>query len=91
MKIKNIAMAAIALAGLSSMAPAPMVQVQNENQPAQSQKAQKDQIVEPKHSQKINVVQEAGGMQVLGYGYGIPPHIYGMHHVRKGTHKKTNK
>lgn len=24
-------------------------------------------------------------------GYGIPPHIYGMRYVRKGTHKKTNR
>jgi len=22
---------------------------------------------------------------------GIPPHIYGMYHVKKGTHKRTNK
>ncbi len=32
----------------------------------------------------------------LGTGFfcfenqGIPPHIYGMYHLRKGTHKKTN-
>jgi len=91
MKIRNLAATAIALAGLSSMAPAPTIKVQNENQPAQSQKSQKDQVVEPRHSQKIQVVQEAGGMQVLGYGYGIPPHIYGMYHVRRGSHKRSNK
>ena len=32
-----------------------------------------------------------GGQEFLGLNVGIPPHIYGMHYVRKGTHKRTNK
>lgn len=33
-----------------------------------------------------------GGHEMVNIGgYGIPPHIYGMNHVRRGTHKRTNK
>lgn len=32
-----------------------------------------------------------GGIEMVKIGgYGIPPHIFGMHHVRRGTHKRTN-
>lgn len=33
----------------------------------------------------------SGGLAYLPKSYGIPPHIYGQHYVRRGTHKKTNK
>jgi len=34
-----------------------------------------------------------GGVEMLGKkdDFGIPPHIYGMYHARRGTHKKSNK
>lgn len=34
-----------------------------------------------------------GGLRLGGKNsnFGIPPHIYGMYYVRKGTHKRTNR
>ncbi len=37
------------------------------------------------------VRQSAGGLDVIGYGGGIPPQVYGERFVRRGTHKRTNR
>lgn len=87
---KKLATAALALAGLATTAPAPGITVQDG--PVQTtQKANKDQAVKPVKSARQYVREDAGGMQVMSYGVGIPPHIYGQYYVRRGTHKRTNK
>lgn len=52
---------------------------------------QKEGIVKPVRSARKIIREDAGGLNVIGYNPGIPPPIYGAYHVRKGTHKKTNK
>lgn len=40
--------------------------------------------------QELTPVRHVGGTNLFA-GYGIPPKVYGMHYVRRGTHKRTNR
>jgi hypothetical protein len=87
MKARQFLTAALAMAAIS-----PNVQSVKAptNQGVTANAKQKEGIVKPIKSARQIVMQDAGGFQVMGYNPGIPPHIYGAYHVRRGTHKRTN-
>lgn len=57
-----------------------------ESQPIQSQKIQSQKQV----SQKVTKEKSKGYSMRPFLNQGIPPKIYGMHCVKRGTHKRTN-
>lgn len=58
---------------------------------AEVQRRTTDQkTVEPVATEPVRKQKAFGGFKVYN-DPGIPPHIYGQHHVRSGTHKRTNK
>lgn len=80
---------ALALAALSIGATAPAIP-SNAAQPVQqTQNKSATPVKETKVMKEVRGV--IGGQEFLGLNVGIPPHIYGIHYVRKGTHKRTNK
>jgi len=81
--LKNVALMAL---GLAAISPSPV-----QASKATNQQLQKEQITHKKSSAKEIIKQMAGGMSVMGFREGCPPHIYGQFHVRRGTHKRTNK
>lgn len=52
---------------------------------------QKEGVAKTPVSARQYVRQYAGGLDVISHNPGIPPHIYGTYHVRRGTHKRSNK
>lgn len=86
MKLKNLAIAALGLAAI-----APVNQTAKSERGISISQKQKEGVVKPVKSARQIVREDAGGLQVMSYRPGIPPHIYGAHYVRRGTHKKTNK
>jgi hypothetical protein len=81
----------LAFAAIAAMAPAPTVTVKAANNTQQTQKANKDQTSNVAKSARQFIREDAGGFQVVSHFNGIPPHIYGAYHVRRATHKRTNK
>lgn len=84
--MKKLALAAMAIAAIAPGAQ----QVKAEQGTTQSVR-QKEAVKQPVISSRQYVRQNAGGFNVIGHDAGIPPHIYGTYHVRRGTHKRTNK
>ncbi len=84
---------ALGIATLGLGGPGKSIQHQDSSSKQQrSSQKNKDLQNVPVRSAREYVVQRAGGLDVVGYGDGgIPPHIYGQHYVRRGTHKRTNK
>lgn len=74
-----------AIAALIAAAPAPASSANS------TQSIQKEQISQKVTTGTQYIKSMAGGFHVVSHDIGIPPHIYGQYHVRKGTHKKSNK
>ena len=51
-----------------------------ENQPINNQRSSNKLVYKPSHTPLLRDY----------YSGGIPPKIYGMYHVKRGTHKRTN-
>jgi hypothetical protein len=49
------------------------------NKPASMNKKRKDSLPDM-----------IGGIQMITPAIGIPPHIYGQYHVKRGSHRKSN-
>lgn len=92
----------IGAAGLAILAALPSTQQQNlqqntkqESQNVQSQKQKENAPVQTSNqvTAKDQLPDEMGGLKLGGksFDFGIPPHIYGVYHVRRGTHKRSNK
>lgn len=66
--------------------------VDHTQQQANQNKSNKNDQQAPAETmgQKYVVRDVVGGMPIMGYREGIPPHIYGMRYVRRGTHKRSN-
>lgn len=86
MKIKQILTAAMAMAMI-----APAAQTVKAERGISVSSQQKEGIVKPVKSARQVIREDAGGMQVISYGYGITPIMYGTYHAKRGTHKRTNK
>lgn len=56
-----------------------------------SQNKNESQIIKIRSESKLveNKVRTRGYSKSY-YNFGIPPKTYGMHHVKRGTHKRTN-
>lgn len=92
MKLKKFATAALALAAIGMGAPTQHADIlETSNSRQVNQPVQKNGIVQAVKSARQIIREDAGGLQVLSYKPGIPPHIYGANYVRRGTHKRTNK
>ena len=84
----KIGIIACGLAGLGVVSPAPsplIVTSTTQQTPVEKQ------VARPVKLATQIVMQSAGGFDIIGYKTGIPPHIYGIFHVKIGTHKITNK
>lgn len=84
--LKNVALMALGMAAIT-----PGVENVKVQQGVVHQARQKEAIKQPVKSMRQYVKEDAGGYQVISHDNGIPPHIYGQHYVRRGTHKRTNK
>jgi hypothetical protein len=88
---------AAALAGLTAIPAAVPANVQAAKQETtinQQQQKQQAPVQAPTSTAVTDQLPtHMGGVALGGKNshFGIPPHIYGMYHVRRGSHKKTNK
>ena len=87
---------ALALSGLTAINPIPLLvnNSQETNTVNQNTQSKKDQAPVTQQSNRVTPTPEyIGGVKMDGWqqNYGIPPHVYGMYHVRRGTHKRSNK
>ena len=89
MKAKTAALLGMAAMALGATTPV--------NATAPTQESQTQRVREQKEPEKqITTVRKQNVFSGFAPGYefiapGIPPKIYGMYHVRRGTHKNTNK
>lgn len=81
--------AALMALGLAAIAPGP-INIKAQNGQTINSRV-KEQMVKPVKTVRQIVMEDAGGLQVIGYDPGIPPKVYGQNYVRRGTHKRTNK
>jgi len=98
---KHLAGAAVAL-GMVATVPTTVVNTSDvsiktiePNKLTESKQTNKENSKSPfssERSMKITArkVEETSGYKGFGYDIGIPPKIYGMYHVKRGTHKRTN-
>lgn len=90
MKLRKLTATALALLAIGqplvSQAKTPGITIHSK-----AHKEELKQGAELTKKRKDSLPDMIGGHEMVNIGgYGIPPHIYGMQHVRKGTHKKTN-
>jgi hypothetical protein len=91
MKLKHLGAATLAALTLGQPIISQAKTVENKTISSTANKEMK-QGAEVTKKRKDSLPDMIGGHEMVNIGgYGIPPHIYGMQYVRKGTHKRTNK
>lgn len=85
-KIKALGLLAVGLGAIAT-AGAPITVSTPDVQTSQQQHRDMQRGVKSDIKERIKI-QARASMQTYAVREGIPPHIYGQYHVRRGTHKK---